>query len=270
MSAIDDYKKVQNKVEGGGTTLLPAHKSDDRTAAERAADLKRENAERKALRQRAVDLGLSSRGGSRSVERRVNERVASIGSFINKCLNKNRIGPIAARELGTRSSVTTTPSPVFGPSGGPKRPPQWFDVGSGAVTMPFQLFPFDTATPADPPNPPVWAFKVTPSTIGGELPDSPTPEADGTYLFSPSGTGEVWVAITIDDSTGVVTARSLESGASTPANSPPNYYERIGAYDFPGDPDAPTLSNYRYGPVHVLVCRNWFAFETPFYGVTFS
>jgi len=258
MSALDDFKKMQTR-ENAGAVLLPPHKSDDRSFAQREVDVKSANAEAKANRQKAIDLGLSPKGGRRAVERRLSQGQAAIGDFIAKCLNKNRVNDIVQRSPAIRSAVATVLSNVFDGQRGAKRPPQWFETGAGEGTLqPFQIFSFNAS--ADPLIPD-WKIKMKPSTIDNALADSPAQEADLTYLFTPNASGltYVWAEVTIDADTGVVTDRILDSGLPTPTNTYPTWYIAIGGCSIASPGTSPTCFNLLYGPITFAICLNWTA-----------
>lgn len=138
------------------------------------------------------------------------------------------------------------------------------ELGDGlgiAGGEPFQLVPYlDGSTQK---------VKVIYSTLAGEAPTTPTPEGDFSYLFTPSGTQKVYGKITINGTTGEVTTRILAAASSVPADDDTNFHVEIGTMTANGS-DSATVANARFGPIDVTICRNWFAAEAPFFGVSFS
>jgi len=64
-----------------------------------------------------------------------------------------------------------------------------------------------------------------------------------------SGSGDIWGTVTITDTTGVVSAPTLTSGATAPASSATTIIWPIAWWDFPSGGGDPTAGNYRYGPL---------------------
>jgi hypothetical protein len=120
--------------------------------------------------------------------------------------------------------------------------------------------------PNAPPVPPVYKIRVRPSTIaGGSSTDIGFSEGDDPpYLLTPQ-VGVVQGGITIDGD-GNVTSRWIEIVGSITADSDDTFYIEIGTVGQDGT-DWIT-SNSLFGPISAKICRNWFASEAPYYGVT--
>jgi len=110
-------------------------------------------------------------------------------------------------------------------------------------------------------------LNVVSSTLAGEIPTGFSPgEA---FLLTPeTGTRLVYGRLTIDDTTGAVTAIEILQAATVPEDTAALRHVLIGNYVF-ADGEFTSVSNYRYGPIDATICRNWFVSEAPFYGVTF-
>lgn len=135
-------------------------------------------------------------------------------------------------------------------------------TGSGSLTEPFQLVA--SGTPGDN------ILKVRESTLAGEVPGGFT--AGIMDLTIADAAGVVYAKLTINGTTGAVTARAVEKAATMPADTSTVFHEQIGSYTVTGSGGSAVISasNARYGPIPATVCRNWFAAEAPFYGVTFG
>ena len=130
---------------------------------------------------------------------------------------------------------------------------------------PPSLSPFElVATTNDSGKP---RLNVVNSTLAGELPTDFSPgEA---FLLTPeTGTRLVYGKLTIDDTTGEVTAIEILQAATVPEDTAALRHVLIGNYVF-ADGEFTSVSNYRYGPIDVEICRNWHAASAPFYGATF-
>jgi hypothetical protein len=102
--------------------------------------------------------------------------------------------------------------------------------------------------------------------VAGGIPEGLDPSY-GKYLAD-SGSGNAWVEVNIDGNTGEIVSVAVAGGGSTPQNTNTSFYLTLGYYEYNGD--SPSITNYGCGSVEVTVCRNWFAAESPFYGVTFN
>jgi hypothetical protein len=109
----------------------------------------------------------------------------------------------------------------------------------------------------------VW---ISAGTVGGELP-SDFDESDGKNIAN-GGSGNVWAEVNIDQEDGSIVSVAVAGGASTPNNTNTSFYYTLGFYEYDGN--TPTVTNYGCGSVEVTICRNWFAAESPFYGVRLS
>jgi hypothetical protein len=103
-------------------------------------------------------------------------------------------------------------------------------------------------------------------TVAGGLPSGFDP-SEGKSIAS-GGSGNVWAEVNIDQYTGEIISVAVTGGASTPNNTETSFYYTIGYYEYDGN--SATVTNYGCGSIDVTVCRNWFAAEAPFYGVTMT
>jgi hypothetical protein len=110
--------------------------------------------------------------------------------------------------------------------------------------------------------------RVITSTLGGDVPAGFSPGDDPPYVLTVADADIVWGGITIDSGTGEITARWLDSGAEMPADTATDFHVRIGSVAVSSGVSSPV--NDRYGPITATVCRNWFAAEAPYFGVTFG
>jgi hypothetical protein len=110
----------------------------------------------------------------------------------------------------------------------------------------------------------VW---VSAGTINGLLP-SGFSQQEGKLIAS-GGSGDVWVEVNINGETGEIVSTAVDGGASTPENTETAYYYTLGYYEYSGNPPSPIITNYGCGSISVVVCRNWYAAEPPFYDVRF-
>ena len=145
-----------------------------------------------------------------------------------------------------------------------KRKFSYGTLGAGPVKQPFELV-ITTEGSDDPPLPRV---QVIHSTLAGELPDDMDDPLVDFLLVPASGTQQVYGRITIDDTTGEVTEREILQAATVPEDTDTLFHVLIGSYVFEDDVIT-SVQNYSYGPIGANICRNWFAGEAPFYGVTF-
>ena len=107
----------------------------------------------------------------------------------------------------------------------------------------------------------VW---VGAGTVAGDLP-SGFDSAEGKSIAS-SGSGDVWAEVNVSQTTGEVVSVVVTGGGTTPPDSDTAYYYTLGNYLYTDG--VPTTTNYGCGSVDVRVCRNWFAAESPYYGVS--
>jgi hypothetical protein len=109
----------------------------------------------------------------------------------------------------------------------------------------------------------VW---VGAGTIASQLPSGFDPE-DGKSVAS-GGSGYAWAKVEIDEETGGIDSVDVDGGSSVPDNTDTKFHYTLGYYEFGND--AISVTNYGCGSIDVTVCRNWFAAEAPFYGVTIN
>jgi hypothetical protein len=109
----------------------------------------------------------------------------------------------------------------------------------------------------------VW---ISAGTVNGVLPSGLNAQ-DGKFIAS-TGSGQVWAEIDINENTGAITSVQVNSGSNTPSNTNAKFYYPLGVYSY--SESIPTVTNYGCGSISVTVCRNWFASQSPYYGVTFS
>lgn len=163
-------------------------------------------------------------------------------------------------ELGSENGISGR-----GDSVGPTTTPQ--TVTGGGAGIPSNPQPFElVASGAAGDN----ILKVRESTIAG---DTPSGFSDGLKPFTiSSGSGVIYAKMTINATTGVVSAVAVEQGSSTPTDTSTVFYEQLGGYSVTGSGGSAVISAYntRYGPVAATICRNWYAAEAPFYAVSFG
>lgn len=111
----------------------------------------------------------------------------------------------------------------------------------------------------------VW---IGPSSVAGQLP-SGFNELDGKFIAN-SGSGNVYCRVTINENTGAIVSRSVESGQTIPDDSETSFYFPLGYYEYSGNPPSAKLSNYGCGAVGFSVCRNWFVSQPPFFTSSFT
>ena len=83
-----------------------------------------------------------------------------------------------------------------------------------------------------------------------------------------SGSGDVWAEVTVDQETGEITSVDVGAQGNTPTNTTTKFYYTLGYYKYEGTKT--TVTNYGCGSVEAIICRNWFAAESPYYGVTLN
>ena len=111
----------------------------------------------------------------------------------------------------------------------------------------------------------VW---ISAGTIGGQLPNDFDPVQG--KMIADGGSGNVWAEITIDENTGQIQSLVIDGGAApTPEDTNTTFYYTLGFYEYDQDDNA-SVSSYGCGSLELQVCRNWFAAEAPFYGVTLT
>lgn len=116
-------------------------------------------------------------------------------------------------------------------------------------------------------------IRVTRSLLAGAAPDGFNEADDPPFLLSPSGTsGVVYAKITVAQNSGAgggeISARSIEVDSTVPEDTDTDYHLEIGTYSV--EDDVLTVQNSIYGPIEATVCRNAWAAESPFYGVSMT
>lgn len=134
--------------------------------------------------------------------------------------------------------------------------------GGGVGSEPFQLVASGTGGDN--------ILRVRESTLAGEVPAGFT-AGFKEFTISDSA-GVIYAKLTINSTTGAVTARAVEKASSMPSSTSTIFYEQIGSYTVTGSGGAAVISasNTRYGPIQAAICRNWYAAAAPYFGVTFS
>ena len=101
--------------------------------------------------------------------------------------------------------------------------------------------------------------------VGGVLPTGFT-NSEGKQVAT-SGSGEVYVELTIDENTGELDSVIIDERSSAPSNTNTKFRYALGYYEYDGN--SPTVTNYACGSVDYNICRNWFTNSPPYYRVTF-
>ena len=109
----------------------------------------------------------------------------------------------------------------------------------------------------------VW---ISAGTVAGDLPSGFDP-AEGKSIAG-GGSGNVWAEVNINGTTGDIVSVAVTGGGTTPNDTDTSFYYTLGNYSY--TVGVPTITNYGCGSLDVTVCRNWFASEAPFYGVTIN
>jgi hypothetical protein len=122
---------------------------------------------------------------------------------------------------------------------------------------------FIKSTGGENPQLQVW---VNAGTIAGQQPSGFSP-TDG-KLIATGGSGNVWAEVNINQETGAIVSVAVEGGGNTPQNTDTAFYYPLGYYEYGAE--GTVVSNFGCGSVDVTICRNWFAAESPFYGVTLT
>ncbi len=122
-----------------------------------------------------------------------------------------------------------------------------------------------TKTVGTPPNTTTQVW-VGAGTVNGELPSGFDP-IDGKNIAN-GGSGDVWAEVNINGETGEIISAVVNGGGNTPENTDTSFYYTLGHYQYDGN--IPSIMNYGCGGIDVTICRNWFALEAPFYGVSLT
>lgn len=141
-------------------------------------------------------------------------------------------------------------------------------LGRGGATTaepkPFQLEVVDVSEPED--ETPDWRVRVYASTLaGGSSTDLGFALADDPPYLLEAQEGFLQGGITIDEE-GNVTSRWLEIVAELSADTATQFHVEIGTVQ--ELEEGFSVSNSRYGPIDVQICRDWFS-NPPTYSVSF-
>jgi hypothetical protein len=119
-----------------------------------------------------------------------------------------------------------------------------------------------TVSPNTPPVTQVW---IGGGVVGGVFPTGIT-NSEGKFVAS-GGSGEVYVELTINQTTGELESVIIDEQSSTPSNTSTKFRYALGYYEYIDG--TPEVTNYSCGSVDYAICRNWFTSTPPFYRVTF-
>jgi len=110
-------------------------------------------------------------------------------------------------------------------------------------------------------------FTVSESTVAGLTPSGFTA---GLQEFTVVITDGVVFAKLIIDSAGDPVSATVEQDATLPTDTATDFHRQIGTFHVEGTGEDAVLSvsQTRCGPFEAAICRNWFAAEAPFYGIT--
>jgi hypothetical protein len=134
--------------------------------------------------------------------------------------------------------------------------------GEGGSCFGLGLYVNSSSDSEDAPQE-VW---IGAGTIANQLP-SGFDQSEGKSLAS-GGSGNVWGEVNINEESGEIVSVAVSSGGETPEDTNTAFYYTLGYYEYDGD--SPIITNYGCGSLDVVICRNWFAAEAPFYGVTIN
>lgn len=148
------------------------------------------------------------------------------------------------------------------------------DKSLGVTPRFFQLIDFST-TIASVFTP---RIQVTTSLLGDAVPDFPNAEAPFSigdippcYFLPLTATGVLFAHIELDTDGGDVTSdiitREFDFAETIPDNTDTDFYFPVGAWSITDD--VLTVGNYIYGPIEIVICRNWFSSPIT-QGVTFT
>ena len=132
--------------------------------------------------------------------------------------------------------------------------------GGGGGCIGLALYKKTVGTPPNTSTE-VW---IGAGTVAGDLPPGFDNSEGG--IIAGGGSGNVWAEVNVSQTTGEVVSVAVTGGGTTPPNSDTAYYYTLGYYLYTDG--VPTVTNYGCGSVDVRVCRNWFAAESPYYGVS--
>lgn len=127
---------------------------------------------------------------------------------------------------------------------------------------PEDVFPTKTLQSLELVNtstPEVRKLRVVGGTVAGELPTGMSPGDDPIFELSGLGSsGYILAKVTYTPTTGEVTAREIIKQSEIPGEAEGVIHVVIGSWSIDGD-NVLHLSNARYGPIDVLICRDWYA-----------
>ena len=109
----------------------------------------------------------------------------------------------------------------------------------------------------------VW---VNLGTVNGEIPEN----FDLVYgkKVAEGGTGVVYAKVEIDQEVGEIKKATIENGSNFPASSFNTFHYLLGRYELSAN--KAIVVNCGCGSIDVSICRNWFAKDPPFFGVTLT
>jgi hypothetical protein len=252
------------------------------TTEERVQQQALKNSERRAERETAVQSitsgsvnlqEIARQGGAlgRRIEREIRrfEQTGQVSSWLAGETIKAEAAQNAAQQSAFRQAVvdvvSTSQNPLELNVGIPfaslHKEPKIPEAPTGGCTG-LNIYSKTVGTPPDTVQQ-VW---VGVGTIAGQTPDGFNP-TDG-KLIAVGGTGNVWAEVEIDGDTGEINSLNVDGGGTTPENTDTKFYYTLGYFEF--GTNSVTITNYGCGGIEVTICRNWFAYEAPFYGVTLA
>jgi hypothetical protein len=112
-------------------------------------------------------------------------------------------------------------------------------------------------------------IRVVGGTIAGELPTGMSPGDDPVFeLTGLEDSGYVLAKVSFTSSTGEVTNREIIKSSDVPGDEDGVIHIVIGSWSIDED-DVMHLSNARYGPIDLMICRDWYA-SPPHYSVNLA
>ena len=114
--------------------------------------------------------------------------------------------------------------------------------------------------------------RVKYSTLAGVAPTSPTPNDQDDWEFTFADGNKIYGKVVVNQTTGAVSARTLHSAASVPADTNTDFHVEIGTMWQTGSGDSIRrgTTNARYGPIDATICRNWYASAAPYFGLNWQ
>lgn len=261
-------------------------KERNQSLKDREQEVSRQNAERRQQRESATNAltsgsadiklaEIAKLGGpvGRKLEREIRQfqQTGRVSSWLAGETLKAEAAQNAAQQSAFRQQVAEViSSPLSSIRLGPiippdqplyKKPEIRAEGGAGGECIGLALYTKTVGTSNATTQ--VW---VSAGTVAGQLP-SGFNAADGKSVAS-SGSGDVWAKVEIDQDTGEITSVSVEGNGDTPTSTTTTTYYTLGYYEYEGT--AATVTNYGCGSIDVIICRNWFAISSPFYGITLT